>query len=133
MADTKLVDELTTFVATDVELEAFPRFPDEDFLEGEPAQRGVVLYRDPTRLVSFGVWECSVGRFIDDYGPVSEMMHCLRGEAIITNTATGEEIHVTPGVSAIVPVGTKAIIDVKQDLRVAYTAHEETWDEERYY
>jgi len=125
--------DLTEFVAEDIELEDWPAFPDEDILDGDPAHRGKVLYRDPTKRISYGIWECPVGKFREPYGPMSEMVHCIQGEAIVTNEETGESVHLTKGSRMIVPVGITAIWDVKETFKKVYIGFEATWDEDRYY
>ena len=132
LADSKLT-ELTEFVAEDIELDPWPAFADDDILGGDPAHRGKVLYRDPTKRLSFGIWECPVGVFREVYDPFGEMIHCIQGEAIVTNEHTGVAVHLTPGSRMIAPVGLTAIWDVKETFKKVYAGFEESWDESRYY
>ena len=125
--------DLQTFVGEDVPVETWPPFPAEDILEGDPAHKGAVLYRDPTKRASYGIWECPPGKFRLDYGPMTEMIHVLSGRGSITNVETNEETRLEPGTRAIVPVGAVVIWDVKETLRKVYVAYEEEWDEHRYY
>lgn len=130
---TPMIDSVTAFDADNVEVEEWPAFPDEDIIEGPMVNYGRVVYRDPTKALSYGVWECEPCKVFLDYGPMSEHIHCIKGEAVVTDQGTGEEVHLTPGVRMIVPVGSKVIWHVKKTFRKAYSVFEAEWDEERYY
>ncbi len=127
------IDKVVAFDGETVEVEAWPPFSDEEIISGNPAHKGKVLYRDDLKRISYGVWECPVGKFRVEYGPMSEHIQCVKGEAVVTDLDTGEEVHLTPGVRMIVPSGSTVIWDIKDTFRKVYSVYEPEWDEERYY
>jgi uncharacterized cupin superfamily protein len=126
-------NEIFTFVGEDIAVETWPAWEPEDVLEGDPVHRGAVLYRDPTKRLSYGIWECDPGKFRLEYGPMTEMIHVLQGRATVTNLDTGHATHLEPGSRMVVPVGTVVTWHVHEPFRKVYAAYEEEWDEHRYY
>jgi uncharacterized cupin superfamily protein len=123
----------TTFSAETVELEDWP-VPDRIHpLAGNPEQRGMVLYRDPSKRVSYGIWEVKPGKFRAEFGPMAELADCVSGSATLTDVASGEQTLLEPGSRMIVPVGTVLTWDVHQTFRCVYSAYEDEWDENRYW
>jgi uncharacterized cupin superfamily protein len=92
-----------------------------------------VIYRDPSKRVSYGIWEVSPGKFRVDYGPMTEMTHCLAGAVTLTDMATGAETHVEVGSRVIVPIGSVVVWQVHETYRCVYSAYEEEWDPNRIY
>ncbi len=116
-----------------LELEPWPAFPEEDVLGGNPGgHRGRVLYRDPTRLYSVGVWCCPRARFRTVYGG-TEFAHVITGSATVTNVRTGEERTFETGDHFFVHMGTEVIWNVHEEFRKVYSMYEISWDEERFY
>ena len=117
--------------------EAFQRmenWPSEnlDILEGHPENhRGAIIYRDPSRQLSVGVWECPPGKFrlVEDDATVE---HCMMGKARLTNLTTGESITVTPGMKWVVKPGTEMIWEILEHFRKEYIVFGE-WNEDRYW
>ena len=89
---------LTVFSGTgdDPVLDPWPEFPPEDTISGAVDHRGKVLFRDPKKRYSVGVWQCEPAKFIEPY-PGTESGHVLAGRATLTNEATGESITLKAG------------------------------------
>jgi uncharacterized cupin superfamily protein len=117
--------------------QAFARmaqFPSEnlDILGGHPeSHRGHVIYRDPSRRLSLGVWECPPGTFrlVEEDATIER---CKAGKARLTDLSTGESVVVTPGMQWVVRPGTEMIWDVLEPFRKEYIAFG-AWEEERYW
>ncbi len=114
-------------------LAPWPPFPDKDVISGNPnGHRGVVLYRDPTRRYSVGVWECPPAKFIEPYSG-TEFAHVIAGRATLTNEKTGDAVKLKAGDHFVIAFGSKIIWEVHETFRKIYTIYEEEWDEERFY
>jgi uncharacterized cupin superfamily protein len=112
-------------------LEDFPSF-NLDILDGHPeGHRGAVIYRDPSRRLSLGVWDCPPGKFhlVEEDATIER---CLMGKARLTDLSTGESIVVTPGMRWVVKPGTDMIWDVVEHFRKEYLAFG-AWEEDRYW
>lgn len=114
-------------------LASWPPFPVEDVISGNPnGHRGVVLYRDPTRCYSVGVWECPPARFIEPY-PGTEFGHVVAGRATLTNEQTGESVTLKAGDHFFIAFGSRITWEVHETFRKIYTMYEEEWDDKRFY
>lgn len=90
-------------------LESFPPFPDEDVLSGNPnGHKGIVLFRDPSKRYSIGVWECPPAKFREAY-PGAEFGHILEGSATLTNEKTGESQTIAKGDNFFVAFGSSIL------------------------
>jgi uncharacterized cupin superfamily protein len=118
--------------ASEPKLEAWPAFPPEDILAGNPAHRGAVLYRDPTRLFSLGIWECPPGKFRVEYAG-TESGHVVKGSATLTDAKTGASQTIKTGDRFLVPFASTIIWEVHEPFRKVYTMYEDKWIDERYY
>jgi uncharacterized protein len=127
------VNDIFSFDGESVDVEQWPAFEEKEIISGNPAHRGRVLYRDPEKRVSYGIWECPPGVIDVDYGPMAEHNQCVKGRATVTNIDTGTKIEMTPGVRAVFPVGSHVRWEIHEEFRKVYTAYEAEWDEERYY
>lgn len=116
-----------------VEVERWPDFEPEEIVEGVGEHYGKVLYRDEHKRISFGVWECPPSTIDLEYGPMGELIECVKGRATITDLATGSSFELTPGKRAIMPVGTKIRWQIHEEFRKIYSVYEAEWDEHRYY
>ncbi len=117
----------------DPPLSPWPDFPAEDVIAGDPGgHRGVVLYRDPKRRYSVGVWECPPATFIEPY-PGTECGHVLAGRATLTNEATGESVTLKAGDHFFIEFGARITWQIHETFRKVYTIYEDEWDEERFY
>jgi uncharacterized cupin superfamily protein len=103
-----------------------------EILEGPIAHRGSIIYRDPSRQLSLGVWECEPGkfRFVEDGSAIET---CVMGRATITDEETGRSITVTPGSSWTVKPGTVEIWEVHERFRKEYVILDEFVDEGRFW
>ncbi len=111
----------------------WPAFPEEDVVSGNPdGHRGSVLYRDPSRRLSVGVWECPPSKFIEPY-PGTEFGHVIAGSATLTNEETGESVTLRSGDHFFVAFGSRITWEVHETFRKVYTMYEEDWDPERFY
>ncbi len=118
---------------SDVTLVPWPAFPPEDVESGNPNDhQGTVLFRDPAKRYSVGVWECPPAKFTEPY-PGTEMGHVLKGRATLTNAETGESRDIGPGDHFYVAFGSTIIWEVHETVRKLYVMYEEAWDEERFY
>ncbi len=113
-------------------LEPWPAFAPEDILEGDPAHKGAVLYRDPTRLFSLGIWECPPCKFQVAYVG-TESGHVVKGSATLTDTKTGLSQTVKAGDRFLVPFGSAVVWQVHETFRKVYTMYESEWIDERFY
>lgn len=101
-------------------------------LGGHPENhRGIVIYRDPSRRLSLGVWECPPGKFclVEDDATIE---FCRMGKATLTDLSTGESVTVTPGMKWFVRPGTEMIWDVVEHFRKEYIAFG-AWEDARYW
>lgn len=114
------------------DLEAWPRFPDEIILDGDPAHRGTVLYRDPSKLYSIGIWSCPPCKFRMDYAG-TESGHVLRGKARLTNEKTGASITIAAGDRFLIPFGESILWEVLEPFQKHYHMFESEWADDRYY
>lgn len=117
---------------SDPALEPWPAFAPEDILEGDAAHRGTVLYRDPTRLFSLGIWECPPCKFRVAYAG-TESGHVVKGSATLTDAKTGVSQTVKAGDRFLVPFGSTILWQVHETVRKVYTMYEAEWTEERFY
>ncbi len=103
-----------------------------EILEGPIVHRGTIIYRDPSRQLSVGVWECEPGkfRFVEDGSAIET---CVMGRATITDVATGRSITVTPGMKWTVKPGTIEIWEVHERFRKEYVILDEFVDESRFW
>ncbi len=114
-------------------LEQWPAFPQEDVLAGDPnSHRGVVLYRDPSRRFSIGVWECPPGRFVDRAAG-TELSHVLKGSATLTHEKTGEAKTIKAGDHFFCAFGETIIWDVHETFKKIYVVYEHEWNDKRFY
>lgn len=128
------IDELTKYQppidAKDLAL--WPAFPDEIIIDGVPAHRGEVLYRDPSKRYSIGIWACPPCKFKMEYEG-TESGHVLRGKARLTNEKTGKSITISEGDRFVIPFGESIIWEVLESFQKHYHMYEEKWIEDRYY
>lgn len=113
-------------------LEPWPAFPAEIVLGGDPAHKGIVLYRDPTKRYTIGVWTCPPCKFRMPYAG-TESGHVLRGKAKLTNERTGTSITISAGDKFMIPFGDSIIWEVLEDFQKHYHMYEAEFDPERYY
>ena len=117
----------------DPQLDPWPDFPPEDVFSGNAnGHRGKVLFRDPKRRYSVGVWECPPAKFIEPY-PGTESGHVLAGRATLTNEATGESITLKAGDHFFIEFGQTITWEVHETFRKVYAMYEDEYDEERFY
>jgi uncharacterized cupin superfamily protein len=124
---------IMTFVAEDIQLDDWPLPNRVDILDGNPQQKGIVLYREPSRRVSYGIWEVTPGKLRVEFGPMTEQTQCLWGRVTMTDLTTGAETQVGPGTRVIVAVGTIMTLEIHETYRCVYSAYEEEWDDNRHY
>ena len=117
---------------TDVALDPWPTIAPERVISGAPSQQGKVLFRDPAKRYSIGVWECTPGSFPVSYAG-TEMGHVLRGHATITNAESGEARDIGPGDHFFLVFGSSVIWNIHETFRKAYVMYELEGDEERIY
>ena len=103
-----------------------------EILDGHPAHHGAIIYRDPSRQLSLGVWECPPCkfRFVEDGVAVET---CVMGKATITDEETGQSVTVTPGMKWFVKPGTVEIWEVHEHFRKEYLILDDCVGEERYW
>ena len=125
---------LTVFSGTgdDPVLDPWPEFPPEDTISGAVDHRGKVLFRDPKKRYSVGVWQCEPAKFIEPY-PGTESGHVLAGRATLTNEATGESITLKAGDHFFIEFGQTITWEVHETFRKVYAMYEDEYDEERFY
>lgn len=125
---------LTVFSGTgdDPVLDPWPDFPPEDTISGAVDHRGKVLFRDPKKRYSVGVWQCEPAKFIEPY-PGTESGHVLAGRATLTNEATGESITLKAGDHFFIEFGQTITWEVHETFRKVYAMYEDEYDEERFY
>ena len=121
-----------TFDAENAQLEPWPAFDAEDIISGSPDHQGTIIYRDPSKQFSIGVWECPPAKFIVHYAGC-ETGHVLKGTATITIEKTGESTTISAGDHFFVPFGSVVTWEVKETVRKAYSMFETEWDDERFY
>lgn len=117
---------------TDVTLEPWPTIPPERVISGNPSHQGTVLFRDPAKRYSIGVWECTPGSFPVSYAG-TEMGHVLKGRATITHEESGETRDIGPGDHFFLAFGSSVIWNIHETFRKAYVMYELEGDEERIY
>ena len=102
-----------------------------EILDGPINHRGTIIYRDPSKQLSLGVWECPPGKFrlVEEDATVER---CKAGVARLTDLSTGESIIVTPGMQWVVKPGTEMIWEVLEHFRKEYIAFG-AWEEDRYW
>ena len=113
-------------------LDPWPDFPPEDTISGAVDHRGKVLFRDPKKRYSVGVWQCEPAKFIEPY-PGTESGHVLAGRATLTNAATGESITLKAGDHFFIEFGQTITWEVHETFRKVYAMYEDEYDEERFY
>lgn len=103
-----------------------------EIIDGPIEHRGAIIYRDPSRQLSWGVWECEPGkfRFVEDGSAIET---CVMGRATITDEETGRSITVTPGMKWTVKPGTVEIWEVHERFRKEYVILDELTDETRFW
>ena len=95
-------------------------------------QFGKVLFRDPKKRLSVGVYQCGPSKFIAHY-PGTESGHVLAGRATLTNNATGESITIKAGDHFFIEFGQEITWEVHETVRKVYAMYEHEFDEERIY
>ena len=114
-------------------LAPFPPFAEEDVVSGSPNDhQGVVLYRDPLRRFSVGVWTCPPGKFIDR-ATGAELSHVIKGSATLSHEGTGEAKKVSAGDHFYCVYGETIIWEVHETITKVYVVYEHEWDEKRFY
>ena len=114
-------------------LAPYPPFAEEDVLAGNPnGHVGKVLYRDPLRRFSIGVWECPPGKFIDR-ATGTELSHVLKGSATLSHEGTGESKRIEPGDHFYCVYGETIIWEVHETFKKIYVVYEHDWDDKRFY
>ncbi len=93
---------------------------------------GKVLFRDPKKRYSVGVWQCEPAKFIEPY-PGTESGHVLAGRATLTNEATGESVELKAGDHFFIEFGQTITWEVHETFRKVYAMYEDEFDEERFY
>lgn len=133
---TSPINEMITVFTTDGDippLAPYPPFAEEDVLAGNPnGHLGVVLYRDPLRRFSVGVWECPPGKFIDR-ATGTELSHVLQGSATLSHEGTGESKRIGPGDYFYCVYGETIIWEVHETFKKVYVVYEHEWDDKRFY
>ena len=124
--------EMKIFDPETIPLEAWPAFDDEEILEGNPAHKGIVLFRDPSKRFSIGIWECPPSKFEIEYEGC-ETVHVLEGSADITMVSTGTTKTIKAGDRYIMPFGARVVWHVKEHMKKVYCMYENEWLDERYY
>jgi uncharacterized cupin superfamily protein len=127
---------ITTIIRTEKDepaLKSYPPFPAEDVLGGNPnGHKGIVLFRDPLRRFSVGIWECPPGKFVDRQGGC-EFSHVLRGSATLTHEATGESKTIRAGDHFYTAFGETIVWDVHEPIKKYYVVYEHDWNDKRFY
>jgi len=114
-------------------LESWPPFPSDDILGGNPnGHRGSVLYREPSRRYSVGLWECPPAKF-REAAPYAEFSHVLKGCATITDEKTGQSKTVRAGDTFFIAFKATVIWEIHETFCKLYAVYEDEWDEERFY
>lgn len=133
-AEAEAKPTLTVFSGTgdDPALDPWPDFPPEDTISGAVDHRGKVLFRDPKKRYSVGVWQCEPAKFIEPY-PGTESGHVLAGRATLTNEATGESIELKAGDHFFIEFGQTITWEVHETFRKVYAMYEDEYDEGRIY
>ena len=119
---------LTVFsgAAGDPDLEPWPT------TSGAVNQCGKLLFRDPKKRYSVGVWQCDPSKFIAAY-PGTESGHVLAGRATLTNNATGESITIKAGDHFFIEFGQEITWEIHETVRKVYAMYEHEYDEGRIY
>ncbi|MDE0006216.1 MAG: cupin domain-containing protein [Rhodospirillaceae bacterium] len=94
--------------------------------------RGKVLFRDPKKRYSVGVWQCEPAKFTVPYAG-TESCHVLAGRATLTNEATGESVTLEAGDHFFIGFGETITWEVHETFRKVYAMYEDEYDEERFY
>ena len=114
-------------------LAPYPPFAEADVLAGNPnGHLGKVLYRDPSRRFSIGIWECPPGKFIDR-ATGTELSHVLQGSATLSHEGTGEAKRIEAGDHFYCVYGETIIWEVHETFKKVYVVYENDWDEKRFY
>ncbi|MBT4888385.1 MAG: DUF861 domain-containing protein [Rhodospirillales bacterium] len=130
---TDAAEIIQVFKPEDVPLASYPPFDKEDVVSGNPnGHLGVVLYRDPERRFSAGVWECPPAKFIDR-ATGTELSTCISGSATLSHVESGESKLISPGDSFTCEYGETIIWEVHETFRKVYTVYEHDWDPKRFY
>lgn len=117
---------ITVFSGVGADLVLDP-WPHEDI-----DHRGKVLFRDPKKRYSVGVWQCEPAKFIVPYAG-TESCHVLAGRATLTNEATGESVTLEAGDHFFIGFGETITWEVHETFRKVYAMYEDEYDEERFY
>ncbi len=119
---------LTVFsgAAGDLDLDPWPT------ASGAIDQFGKVLFRDPLKRYSVGVYQCGPSKFIAHY-PGTESGHVLAGRATLTNNATGESITIKAGDHFFIEFGQEITWEIHETVRKVYAMYEDEYDEGRIY
>lgn len=99
---------------------------------GAVNQCGKVLFRDPKKRYSVGVWQCEPSKFIASYAG-TESAHVLNGRATLTNEATGESISLKAGDHFFVEFAQDITWEVHETVRKVYAIYEHEYVEGRHY
>jgi uncharacterized cupin superfamily protein len=118
---------------SNIPLAPYPPFADEDVLAGRPNDhQGVVLYRDPSRRFSIGIWKCPPGKFVDR-ATGTELSYVVAGSATLSHEGTGEAKKVSAGDHFYCAYGETIIWEVHEAFEKVYVVYEHDWDEKRFY
>lgn len=119
--------DITVVDAGSVETALWPAFEPEEILEGDPAHRGKVLFRDPSGRFSVGTWVCPPSKFTVDYEGI-ETGHVIRGRARLTNRDTGHTVEIKAGDQFIMPFQAKITWEVLEEFQKLYVMYEDEYD-----
>jgi hypothetical protein len=129
-------DEMITVFKSEDDFPAlapYPPFAEADVLAGNPnGHLGKVLYRDPSRRFSIGIWECPPGKFIDR-ATGTELSHVLQGSATLSHEGTGEAKRIEAGDHFYCVYGETIIWEVHETFKKVYVVYEHDWNDERFY
>jgi uncharacterized cupin superfamily protein len=129
-------DEMITVFKSEDDFPAlapYPPFAEADVLAGNPnGHLGNVLYRDPSRRFSIGIWECPPGKFIDR-ATGTELSHVLQGSATLSHEGTGEAKRIEAGDHFYCVYGETIIWEVHETFKKVYVVYEHDWNDERFY
>ena len=94
----------------------------EKLLSGNPRQSVRVVYTDPSKKFTVGIWHSEVGKWKVTYTE-EEYCHLLEGTSILTE-ASGAPVTVTAGDSFVVPRGFVGTWEVVVPTRKRFVIYE---------
>ena len=116
-----LIFQAAAFTADDLDEKPLGH-PSAEPLTGEILTRSAVPFTSDDNRILSGVWECEPGTSRWEFLDRGEIIHVISGRMTVTRDGA-DAVELTPGTSAIFPIGWQGIWTVHDTLRKVFVVY----------